>query len=137
MRQSDFVNQSYNCRPNWTPLSPSTTIYLCQELSSQVFDSILHKDKYTVVGNIDKMNQTADGDSTAPLNHLRWGINFIKLDTNIPPGQYHAQGIRRRRKSAKREKKRKDLTSIFSFPHLTPLRLRSMNPPRFLFSYAR
>ena len=77
---------------------------------------MLHEDKYTVVGNIDKMNWTADGDSTAPLNHLRWGINFIKLDTNIPPGQYHAQGIRRRRKSAKREKKGRNLRLFSPFP---------------------
>ena len=23
----DFVNRSYDCRPNWTPLSPVTIIY--------------------------------------------------------------------------------------------------------------
>ena len=27
-RSSDFVNHSYDYRPNWTPLSPITIIYL-------------------------------------------------------------------------------------------------------------
>ena len=37
MRSSDFVNHSYDYRPNWTPLSPVTITYYYTLYSLSVF----------------------------------------------------------------------------------------------------
>ena len=38
MRMSDFVNLSYDYRPNWTPLSPVTITYLSMIIWYEFFD---------------------------------------------------------------------------------------------------